>query len=284
MLLPFFNFKFGAVDDNGGGSADDEGGAGSSEGSEGGADNSDVSEGSDGEKGKPSISDAEAKLLKDVMAKKKALKDATDAKNALEAKLKDFDGIDPVEVRKLLQERKEAEVKELEAKGNWDKLKAQMAEAHKAQMAEVQTKAQQLEQDSAKKDAIISELTVGQAFANSPFIKNELVITANITRSAYGTYFGYEDGKVVGYDKPAGREGRTVLVDAVGEPLNFEEALKKIIDADPEKDSILRSKMKGGAGSKSSGKEKAPDPKKTTSDEKGIGRISGALDGFLGKK
>lgn len=230
-------------------------------------------------KGKTGITDSEAKLLKDVMAKKKALKDANDNLAKITDQLKAFDGIDPAEVRKLLQDKKDAENTKLEASGQWDKLKQQMAEAHVVEMTGAKTQLTTLEGVVAEQANTISELTVGSAFSNSPFIKTELLMTPSKTRAAYGTHFSYENGVIVGYDKPSGSKDRSVLVDSAGEPLSFEDALKKIVDVDPDRDEILRSKLKAGSKGATVPAKKAVN----TTEEKLSGRskIENALTGFL---
>ncbi len=57
---------------------------------------------------------------------------------------------------------------------------------------------------------------------------------------------------MVGYDKPRGAQNRTALVDQYGNAIAFDHAMRKIVEADPEKDHLLRSKVKPGAGSSSS--------------------------------
>ena len=63
---------------------------------------------------------------------------------------------------------------------------------------------------------------------------------------------------MVGYDKPRGSAGRAQLVDQLGNPVAFEDAMRKIIEADPDKDSLLRSKVKQGANSQSTAATKVP--------------------------
>ena len=77
-------------------------------------------------------------------------------------------------------------------------------------------------------------------------------------RSFFGPHFEYDGEQVVAYDKPAGQKGRVVLMDAKGDPLPFETALRKLVDADEDRDTILTSKTKTGAGSKTDPKTKAP--------------------------
>jgi hypothetical protein len=86
----------------------------------------------------------------------------------------------------------------------------------------------------------IADLTVGSAFSSSPFIKDELALPAGKARMLFAPHFEYQDGKVVAFDKPAGAKDRTMLVDARGNPKPFEEALKQLVEADPEKDHLLR--------------------------------------------
>lgn len=256
MLLPLMAFGQFSVTDG-----EDGGGSDGGEGGEGGDDDLDASgsKPTDGEPKKPTISDSEAKLLKEVMEKKNALKKAQEEALALKNSLKEFEGIDPAAVKALLAEKAEKETQALEAKGEWERLKAQMAQQHANEMAALQTQLNELREASGMSQKTIAELTVGTAFAQSEFIKEELALTPSKSRVVYGTHFEHVDGKVVGYDKPAGAKDRTMLVDASGEPLPFEAALRAIVDADPDRDQLLRSKTKSGADSKTQSKTKPAD-------------------------
>ena len=230
------------------------------EGNDLGGEGGEGGEGDAGSKGEkpPKISDTEAQLLKEVMAKKAALKEANSALEAATSRLKEFDGLDPKEIKALLQAKKDAETKQLEAKGEWDRLKAQMAEEHTRDRATLEGKLTEVQSENQKLLKQIAELTVGSAFSQSKFIAEEMALTPAKARVVYGTHFETVDGQVVAYDKPAGSATRTMLVDAQGEPLGFEAALRKIVDADPERDQVLRSKRRQGAGSNTSPKAGAP--------------------------
>jgi hypothetical protein len=223
-------------------------------------------------------SDAEAKLLKEVMEKKEKFEAERKARIEVENKLKEFDGIDPKAIKALLAEQTEREQKELAAKGEWDKLKAQMAEANGKIVAEKDA-AIEAERNTVKTlNQQIADLTVGAAFSASQFLKEDLVLPLNKARSLYGSHFEYKDGKVIGYDQPAGVASRVPLVDSKGEPLGFEEAFKKIIDADPDKETILKSKTAPGAGSGTQVKPKpASSETAVSSDAKGLTKIQQAL-------
>ena len=227
------------------------------------------------------ISDTEAKLLKEVMDKKNKLKASEQRAADLEARLKQFDGIDPDAVRALLQSQKDEETKKLEAKGDFDRVKAQMVEEHSREIAALKTQIGTSSEEAATLRSQIADLTVGNAFGSSPFIRDELALTVNKTRQVYGAHFEFSEGQVVGYDKPAGAKDRTVLVDSKGDPLSFDLALKKIVDADPDREQLLRSRAKPGAGSTTSSRSKHTEP----TDDKLIGRgkIAAALSkGALG--
>lgn len=250
-------------------------GEGSGEGS-GKDEGSDEGEGSGAGEGKPKPTDAEAKLLKEVMDKKTALRNTQAELTSIKEKLAAFDGLDATELRALLNEKKTLEQRKLEEKGDWERLKAQMAEENKKVVDEVTGRLTVAETKAKTLAAKIAELTIGNSFAGSTYIKEELTLPPSKARALYGSHFETtEEGNVVAYDKPAGAAERTVLVDSQGEPMSFEDALKKLVAADPDRDGITKSKMKPGAGSKSS--EKAKDPAKTFDEPKGIDRIAAAL-------
>ena len=148
---------------------------------------------------------------------------ANDATRALQEQLKAFEGIDPVEVRKMIQERQDAEKAELERRGEFDKVKSQMVEEHRkaldALKTELGTKVTTLESENANLRSSTVELTVGRAFGDSAFVR-ELTVPASKARILYGAHFEVKDGKVVGFDKPAGQANRTILVDGSGEPVS----------------------------------------------------------------
>ena len=212
----------------------------------------------EGKGGKSGPTDEEARLLKEVMDKKNKLKAAEDKAKSLEDKLKQFEGIDVDGVKKMLADKQAEETRQLEAKGQWDALKKQMVDAHVAEKAALESKVGETQGIVSKLQAQIAELTVGNSFASSQFIKEEMTMPVNKARALYAAHFEFVDGKVVAYDKDSGAD-RSVLVDAKGDPLSFEQAIKKIIETDPDRDSLLKSKMKPGSGSNTSKKSSSPD-------------------------
>lgn len=219
-----------------------------------------------------------AELLKDVMKKKDANKELNSKLESVQAKLKQFDGIDLEEVTKLIADAKERDTKKLEDKGEWEKLKERMAGEHQAELtAAIESRDSTIAELTDKLGQVggtIERLTVGQSFDNSKYISDELTLTPSKARIIYGKHFDVENGSVVAYDKPRGEDGRTPYVDGSGNNISFDEALKKIVANDPDADDLIRSKMKPGADSKTID-GKAPDKKVAL---KGLSRIQNALN------
>ncbi|MFQ2738162.1 DUF6651 domain-containing protein [Aeromonas hydrophila] len=262
--------------------AGDDGAAG---GGGGEGNNDDKGEGEDG-KGKPS--DREAQLLKESMSRKEKI-------GQLEARLAEFEGIDPKAFREM-QERLQAfdqkERDQVNAKlveqGRFDEALAAMRAEHEGVLNQVRTQSsaelqaanqerEQLRAQLSAYQAQIEDLTVGAAFGNSAFIREELVQAMNPERSRrlYGDHFDIVEGKVVGYDKPRGQDGRVPLVDKDGQPVSFDEAFKRVLSSQSDYETMIRSSAKPGAGS-GTRDDKATDP--TQKIGTGVNRITAALN------
>ncbi len=262
--------------------AGDDGAAG---GGGGEGNNDDKGEGEDG-KGKPS--DREAQLLKESMGRKEKI-------GQLEARLAEFEGIDPKAFREMQErlqafdqkEREQANAKLVE-QGRFDEALAAMRAEHEGVLNQVRTQSsaelqvanQEREQLMAQLSAYqaqIEDLTVGAAFGNSAFIREELVQAMNPERSRrlYGDHFDIVEGKVVGYDKPRGQDGRVPLVDKDGQPVSFDEAFKRVLSSQSDYETLIRSSAKPGAGS-GTRDDKATDP--TQKIGTGVNRITAALN------
>ena len=180
-------------------------------------------------------------------------------------------------MRKLLADQRSAEEKALEAKGDWERLKTRMAEEHGKEVKTLQEQINALTGQLTNTKGTINELTVGTQFSQSQFIAEELTLTPAKARVIYGEHFELEDGKMVAYDKPRGAANRTALVDQYGNAVGFDEALRKIVEADPEKDHLLKSKVKPGAGSDS---KRPTSQAKPEQDSDSISKIASGLKGL----
>ncbi|MCL2874768.1 MAG: hypothetical protein FWF12_00440 [Betaproteobacteria bacterium] len=266
--------------DGGDGGSGGPGAGGDSAGGSGGSSSDDKDgDGDDGGKpddkgGKKGPTDEEARLLKENMKRKEELRKTQEELTTLKDSIKDLD-LDAV--RKLLAEQKTAEEKALEAKGDYDRLKQRMAEEHGKEVTTMKAKIAELEGSVGKANGIINDLTVGTQFGQSQFVASELTLTPTKARVIYGDHFDIEDGKVVGYDKPRGAASRTALVDQYGNAVGFDAALRKIVEADPEKDRMLKSKVKPGAGSDS--RKASGDPAKDAPGDS-MSKIAAGLKGL----
>ena len=202
---------------------------------------------------KPKISDNEAKLLKEVMKHKEAAKKAAADLAALKTTV---DGLDIEAVRQMLADKETAENAALEKKGEYERLLTKQREAADAKVNAEKERADNAEAEKAKLLKQIEDLTVGNSFANSKFVTDKLTLTPNKAKALYQSHFEFVDGKQVAYDKPKGEADRTMIVDATGEAVSFEAAIEAIINADPDKDYLLKAPAKSGAGSKPSSVEK----------------------------
>lgn len=262
--------------------AGDDGAAG---GGGGEGNNDDKGEGEDG-KGKPS--DREAQLLKESMSRKEKI-------GQLEARLAEYEGVDPKAFREMQErlqvldqkERELANAKLIE-QGRFDEALNSMRSEHEGVLSQVRTQSaaelqaalqerDQLKAQLGAFQAQIEDLTVGAAFGNSAFIREELVQAMNPERSRrlYGDHFDIVEGKVVGYDKPRGQEGRAPLVDKDGQPVSFDEAFKRVLSSQSDYETLIRSSVKPGAGS-GTRDDKATDPAKKIGT--GVNRIAAALN------
>lgn len=267
----------GGTNDGGNNAGGTDNGDNNSGKSNGGADDGGKKNGDDGGDKKPT--EEEARLLKENMKRKEKERKLAAELEEARNQLKKFDGLDVEAVRKLLAEQKTAEEKQMEAKGEWDRLKARMSEEHTAERQRMQEQINALQEQIKTRDANLNNMTIGAEFSNSEFINKELVLTPAKTRVVYGDYFELEDGRVVGYDKPRGAKERTQIIDSYGNPLPFDAALRKIVEADPDKNHMLKSSVKQGAGSANqTGSRRQPNAEPKTSTEK----IGAGLKSLLG--
>lgn len=214
-----------------------EGGEGEGEG-EGGSDAAAAAAAAAAEKAKPT--DGEAKLLKEVMALKERERAAKEA-------LKAFEGLDPAAARAALEASKAAEIKALEDKGEYSRIIEQVREQSEAKVSAAEAKVAELQGQLENVQKSVERANFTSAFANSHFLRESVVISGSKVEALYGDHFDTVDGKIVGYDKPRGAEGRTPLVDANAQPLDFDAAIEKVLKSDPEWERLAKSKLKGGA-------------------------------------
>jgi DNA repair exonuclease SbcCD ATPase subunit len=202
-----------------------------------------------------------AKLLKDVMKWKEKAREQ-------EALAKKYEGIDPEKARAALEAQAAAERKELEAKGEYQRIIAQVAEEADAKVKAAEAKVAEVQNQLTALQESIQKADVASKFANSTFVRENLIISGAKVQTLYGDHFDVVEGEIVAYDKPRGAKDRTPLVDASGKNLSFEAAVEKVVKSDSEWERLTKSGLKKGPGSTSSNLD--PNARETPTNSKDL--------------
>jgi hypothetical protein len=277
--LSIMRVGYGDGEGGEGGEGGDKGGEGD-KGKKDGEGGADDKGGEGGDKGKKPT-DEEARLLKENMKKKDEIARIKAEKEQLNTALNDLkkkvEGVDLDKIREMLAKQQDDETKALEAKGEFDKVKQQMKDAHAKERADLEKKIGEYADVLRGKDSVIEELTVGSSFSSSSFIKDGTTMSPKIARTIFGAHFDVAEGKTVGYDKPRGAKDRAPLVDGDGNPLAFDQALEALVKGHEDSVILLKAKGKPGTGSGSSGSGKGDKGDKGEPQLVGRERIAAAL-------
>lgn len=202
---------------------------------------------------------------------------AADEARAVAAK---FKGIDPVVAKENAKKvsdaeaaTREAERKQAEAEGNFERLRELQNEDFDRKFEEIKA-----ERDAAlvKVEEVTTRnerATRTSAFAASKFFAGETVLTPSKAERLFGDHVEIEDGEIVVYDAPSSASKRTKMMDAKGNALSFEVAIQKVFEKDPDRDTLTKSKVKPGAGTKS---EDVSDPGLKASNDR-LTRLTAAV-------
>lgn len=153
-----------------------------------------------------------------------------------------------------------------------DKIKAEMKDGFKAKeeqiRSEFKTKLEQLQQTVEAKDAQIRKLLVSNKFAASDLFSGSEPITTlppGKAEACYGHHFKVEELDGEGVRLVAYYNGEPIYSrERVGEHAEFDEAIQRLIDLDPDRDRILRATGGGtGAGGGTAGTPGRKDDLKT---------------------
>lgn len=162
-----------------------------------------------------------------------------ESKDALETKLKNFAGIDPGKAQAALEKVKTLEDKKLVDAGELERIKAEYQKVYDSKLAEANEAQEKLKQQ-------LYDEKIGGSFANSLYIKEKLVIPADMARAFFGKHFSVnQDGEVVA----TGINGEEIYSPTrMGERASVDEALAILVSNYPQKDSILRGVQATGGG------------------------------------
>lgn len=202
------------------------------------------------------LDDKTAKVLKDLMKWKDKARSTEDQNKTLSTQLEKVqkvlgDDVTLDDVAELLKSRKDEETKELERKGEYDRIVEQMKTENQKSVDSLSEQNAELVKANEALLAQIDDMTIGRAFSDSSFIREDSLLPPSIARKEFAPYVDFVDGSMVVYDKPRGAKERTPIVDANGDAKSFELGMADLFAKHPDSKSLLRSKRKPGAGSKS---------------------------------
>lgn len=242
MMLRGPTISYAPEDDSGGGSDGDDAGQGENPKEETPKETPKEEAPKEASKEEAKTDEEKAQLLKDVMKWKEKARTA-------EAEAKKYEGIDPEKARKALEAQAAAERKELEAKGEYQRIIQQVADESQAKVKAAEDKVAEVQAQLEALQESIQRSDIASRFANSTFVRDSLVISGAKVQNLYGAHFDVVEGELVAYDKPRGEKDRTPLVDDKGQNLPFEAALEKVVKSDPEWERLTKANLKKGPGS-----------------------------------
>jgi len=182
----------------------------------------------------------------------------------LEAKVKPFEGLDIDEARKAIETVKSYDDKQLLDVGEVEKVKKATGEAYEVRIVELQkdltSKIEERELRLKKKDKQINDLLIKGAFTASRFLAEKTTMPTEIAYSHFGKFFTVEETDGSLRTVAAYESGEKVYSDIdPGSLAQPEEAIEKLVNKCPYKDSILKGAGGSGTGAISpGGKDGAP--------------------------
>ena len=145
---------------------------------------------------------------------------------------------------KALETVKNLDDKKLIDAGEAEKVKAETVKLYEEKLAATNANAEKI------RSQFHAEL-VGGSFARSKVIAEKLAIPADVAQAFFGRHFSVsEDGKIVAKDANGNEIFSRVTP---GAKAGFDEALESLIDAYPNKDSILKGSGASGSGAAAGG-------------------------------
>jgi len=161
--------------------------------------------------------------------------------NELKGSLSKFDGIDIDEAKKALETTKNIDLSKMVGLDKLEEVRTDVAGQFKGQMDAL------TESLNGANDQI-RQLLVSNAFASSQFVSENTVLLPDFAESYFGKHFKVENNQAVAYqgDQPI------LSMEKPGQLAGFDEALKILVNAHPNKDSILKGAGASGSGSQGS--------------------------------
>jgi hypothetical protein len=167
-----------------------------------------------------------------------------EAKEKAEKALKAFEGIDPEVARKAVDTVKRLDAKQLIDSGEVDKLKEEIKNQFTSQLTATQKEKEDLQNQ-------INNMKIGSIFKDSSFVRESIAVPADMFEASFRNQFKINDkGEIEAYDKSG---NRIYSKEKSGEYASPEEALKILVEAHPQKDTIMKAHSASGSGSQGNG-------------------------------
>lgn len=166
-----------------------------------------------------------------------------EGKEAAEAALNKYKGkdgklVDPDVAIKAIDDMSKIDSKKLIDAGEVDRVRDEIKAEFTSQLTEK-------DQALAERDAKINNMLIDGVFTGSEFIAEHVAMPRDFFQAAMRQNFKVEDGKVIAHDKSG---NRLMSKKNPGEYADPNEALQLLVDAHPQKDTILKAPEAGGTG------------------------------------
>ena len=173
---------------------------------------------------------------------------------AAEGKLKVFEGIEDADsARKALETVKNLKDGELVTAGKVEEIKTAAKKAAEDQVAAAaKASNEKIAELTKERDGLQNSLfteKVGGAFSRSKFITDKIAVPSDMVQAMFGNRFKVENGKIIG----VGADNQPIYSRSkAGEIADFDEALESMVDAYPNRDTILKGTGNQGDGARHS--------------------------------
>lgn len=158
-------------------------------------------------------------------------------------KLAAFEGIDPAKAREAFDKLSKIDQKKLIDSGEVDKVRAEIEKGYTGRVNE-------LTDTVTKQQSTIDNMRLDAAFGSSKFVNEKIIVPRDMFQGAFAKHFKQEEGKLVPYDASG---NKIYSKTRMGETADFDEALERLVENYPAKNSILKGVNANGSGNNGQG-------------------------------
>lgn len=160
-----------------------------------------------------------------------------------EAKMREFEGLDPKAAREALNKLKDVDLSKMVGADKLEEVKGQLKGEYESKIAEYDGTVKTLQSK-------LDNMVLDSAFNQSQFIKENIAVPTEMFRAAFGQYFKLNDGKIEAFDRAG---NRIMSKKSIGEYADFDEAVELLVEGYSQRDAILKAPDQRGSGSNGAG-------------------------------